>query len=275
MVGTHDLALFALTVFLLNATPGVDMALTVSSTLKGGWRQGAAAVLGINLGCVLHSLAAAFGLAALLATSSEAFSAVKWLGAIYLLYVAWGMARDGLRPAATRAEPEPAGSLRRAVWQGFWTNALNPKVALFFLALLPQFIAADAPHKTAAFLFLGAWFIVQGGLFSLGLVAVSALARRLPARPGLGPAVNLGGAGLVRDDGALGRRDQRQRLRQRLVQHARAQAAPHHQHAQRAAAAGPARPATAAAAAAAAAPAAAAPAAAPGKSVASENKWSE
>lgn len=196
MLGLHDLGLFALTVFLLNATPGVDMALTIASTLKGGWRQGAAVVLGISLGCVLHSLAAAFGLAALLAASSEAFTALKWAGAAYLLYVAWGMARAGLRPARAVPEPSLAPGFGRAVWQGFWTNALNPKVALFFLALLPQFIAADAPAKTLAFLALGTWFIVQGGLFSLGLVALAALARRLPARPGLGRALNLGGAGL-------------------------------------------------------------------------------
>lgn len=196
MFGTHELALFALTVFLLNATPGVDMALTVASTLRGGWRQGVAVVLGINLGCVLHSLAAAFGLAALLAASSEAFALIKWAGALYLLYVAWGMARAGMRPPTAQAAPVLAPSFQRAVWQGFWTNALNPKVALFFLALLPQFIAADAPSKTGAFLFLGAWFVLQGGLFSLALVALSALARRLPARPGLGRALNLGGAGL-------------------------------------------------------------------------------
>jgi threonine/homoserine/homoserine lactone efflux protein len=198
MLGTHDLLLFAATVFILNATPGVDMALTVGATLRAGWRQGVAVVLGINLGCVFHTFAAAFGLAALLAASAEAFTAVKLVGAAYLLYVAWGMARSGLsRQALTgSAEPEMAPSFARGVWQGFLTNALNPKVALFYLALLPQFIDAEAPHKTLAFVFLGLWFVVQGGLFSLALVLLTALARRLPARPGVGRAFNLGGAGL-------------------------------------------------------------------------------
>ena len=72
MLGTHDLALFAATVFVLNATPGVDMAYAVASTLRGGWRQGVAAAAGIMAGCVLHTGAAAFGLAALLAASAEA-----------------------------------------------------------------------------------------------------------------------------------------------------------------------------------------------------------
>lgn len=201
MLGTHDLLLFAATVFVLNATPGVDMALTVGTTLRAGWRQGVAVVLGINLGCVFHTFAAAFGLAALLATSAEAFTVVKLVGAAYLLYVAWGMAKAGLArraPAAAQALPETVAepSFARGVWQGFLTNALNPKVALFYLALLPQFIAADAPHKTGAFVFLGLWFVVQGGLFSLVLVLLAALARHLPARPGVGRALNLGGAGL-------------------------------------------------------------------------------
>lgn len=198
MLGTHDLLLFAATVFVLNATPGVDMALTVGTTLRAGWRQGVAVVLGINLGCVFHTFAAAFGLAALLAASAEAFTVVKLVGAAYLLYVAWGMAKSGLQRQAPSAAVDAVvpPSFARGVWQGFLTNALNPKVALFYLALLPQFIDADAPHKTLAFVFLGLWFVVQGGLFSLALVLLTALARHLPARPGVGRALNLGGAGL-------------------------------------------------------------------------------
>ncbi len=196
MLGTHDLPLFAATVFLLNATPGVDMAFTVASTLRGGWRQGVAAAVGIMAGCVLHTLAAAFGLAALLATSSEAFAVVKYAGAAYLLYVAWGMARAGLRPAAAVAEVKAPQSLWRTARQGFFTNALNPKVALFFLALLPQFIDAAAPNKAAAFLFLGAWFIAQGLLFLLLLIALVTPLRRARPRPWVGRGLHLGGAGL-------------------------------------------------------------------------------
>ncbi len=196
MLGTHDLPLFAATVFLLNATPGVDMAFTVASTLRGGWRQGVAAAVGIMAGCVLHTLAAAFGLAALLATSAEAFAVVKYAGAAYLLYVAWGMARAGLQPAAAVAEVRAPQSLWRTARQGFFTNALNPKVALFFLALLPQFIDAAAPNKAAAFLFLGAWFIAQGLLFLLLLIALVTPLRRARPRPWVGRGLHLGGAGL-------------------------------------------------------------------------------
>ena len=197
MLGTHDLLLFSATVFVLNATPGVDMAFTIASTLRGGWRQGVAAAVGIMAGCVLHTLAAAFGLAALLATSAEAFTAVKLIGAAYLLYVAWGMARTGLRPAAAAADEVVAPtSLWRTARQGFFTNALNPKVALFFLALLPQFIDAAAPSKTVAFLFLGGWFIAQGLLFLLALIALVMQLRRARPRPWVGRSLHLGGAGL-------------------------------------------------------------------------------
>jgi threonine/homoserine/homoserine lactone efflux protein len=196
MLGTHDLLLFSATVFILNATPGVDMTYTVASTLRGGWRQGVAAAVGIMAGCVLHTLAAAFGLAALLATSAEAFTVVKLVGAAYLLYVAWGMARAGLKPAAAESEVAAPTSPWRAARQGFFTNVLNPKVALFFLALLPQFIDTAAPNKTLAFLFLGGWFIMQGLLFLLALIALVAPLRRTKPRPWMGRGLNLGGAGL-------------------------------------------------------------------------------
>jgi threonine/homoserine/homoserine lactone efflux protein len=173
MSGTQDLALFIVTAFVLYATPGVDMLFTVSRTLQHGWRTGMAAALGITAGCVVHTLAAALGLAALLATSALAFTAIKWLGAAYLLWLALGMLRASVRDSVTSLEvslPVPAAQVFA---QGFLTNVLNPKVALFFLALLPQFISADAPNKTAAFLFLGAVFVAGGALFLTALVAVA------------------------------------------------------------------------------------------------------
>lgn len=199
MFGTHDLALFALTCFVLNATPGVDLAFTLLATLKGGVRAGLAAAAGIGAGCVVHTLAAAFGLAALLAASSTAFSVVKWAGAAYLLWLALGMLRQGLAAAPAQAHaaaavpPRSRGALFR---QGFGTNVLNPKVALFFLALLPQFIDADAPHKTLAFVFLGAWFVAQGFLFLAAFVLLVAPLRRWQPRPAVTRGLHLAGGGL-------------------------------------------------------------------------------
>lgn len=182
MFGTQDLPLFIATALVLNATPGVDLLFTLSRTLQQGWRAGVAAALGIGAGCVMHALAAAAGLAALLAASAWAFSAIKWAGAAYLLYLALGLARSALvGGGAGWAGPAVAAApLRQLFLQGFLTNALNPKVALFFLALLPQFIAPQAPHKALAFLFLGAVFVVNGTLFLLAVVALAERLRRLP-----------------------------------------------------------------------------------------------
>lgn len=199
MFGTHDLALFTLTVFVLNATPGVDMAFTLVSTLRGGVRAGLAAAFGVSVGCVVHALAATFGLAALMAASSAAFNVVKWAGAAYLLWLALGMLRTGLRAASDAgfAASSDAPPGLRPLWrQGFLTNVLNPKVALFFLALLPQFIDADAANKTHAFLFLGAWSIVQGCLFLVVFVFLVAPLRRWQPRPALTRALHLAGGSL-------------------------------------------------------------------------------
>jgi threonine/homoserine/homoserine lactone efflux protein len=201
MFGTHDLALFALTVLVLNATPGVDMAFTLVSTLRGGIRGGLAAAGGVSAGCVVHALAATFGLAALMVASSAAFNVVKWAGAAYLLWLAVGMLRTGLRAApaeaAAAANVDAAPLQPWAVFrQGFLTNVLNPKVALFFLALLPQFIDGDAPNKTGAFLFLGLWAIVQGTIFLALFVVLVAPLRRLTPRPGVTRGLHLAGAGL-------------------------------------------------------------------------------
>ena len=199
MLGTHSAALFAATIFVVNATPGVDMMLTLTQTLRHGVRGGLAAAAGIMAGCVVHALAAALGLAALIAASAAAFSAVKWAGAAYLVWLAFGMLRSALarEPAAT-AEPLPAerAGLAALFRQGVLTNVLNPKIALFFLALLPQFIDADAPHKTLAFLFLGAWFVVQGGLFLFAFVFLVAPLRRWRAGGAWKRGLNAAGAGL-------------------------------------------------------------------------------
>ena len=188
-LGLQDLALFSLTVLVLNATPGVDLVYTVTRTLQHGVRGGLAAALGIGLGCIVHALAAAFGLAALLAASAAAFDVLKLAGATYLLWLGAGLLRRAIRAApgaSSAAQPDalvsvaaPLGAILR---QGLLTNVLNPKVAIFFLALLPQFIAAQAPHKTLAFLALGGWFVVQGMLFLAALVLGIAPLRRW--RPG-------------------------------------------------------------------------------------------
>jgi threonine/homoserine/homoserine lactone efflux protein len=160
MDGIHDLAFFVAAGLLLNLTPGPDMAYIAARSVAGGFRDGAAATFGITAGCVVHTIAAAAGLSALLATSAAAFEIIKWCGAAYLLYagirliMSTSRARRTDAPHRIVAPAAPSKIFREA----FVINVFNPKVALFFLAFLPQFIAVDAPAKTLSFVLLGSLF---------------------------------------------------------------------------------------------------------------------
>jgi len=168
MFGTHDLPLFILSGVLLNITPGADSLFIATRSLSHGVRAGIAAALGIGTGCLVHVLAAALGLSAILAASSFAFTIVKLIGAAYLVYVGLSLLLSKPSLPGTKAAI-PETSLRTTFAQGFLTNVLNPKVALFFLAFVPQFITPSAPGKVLAFLFLGGIFTFNGTLWCLFL----------------------------------------------------------------------------------------------------------
>jgi len=173
MFGTHDIALFVAAGLLLNITPGPDLLYIAARATREGIRAGVAAALGVGAGCLVHVAAAALGLSALLAASATAFSVLKLIGAVYLVYVGISLMRAA--PVAASAPPAPA-ALRTVFAQGFLTNALNPKVALFFLAFLPQFIDPQAASKPLAFLFLGIVFNFNGTLWNLLVAWLSARA---------------------------------------------------------------------------------------------------
>jgi threonine/homoserine/homoserine lactone efflux protein len=182
LFGTHDLWLFVLSGLLLNVTPGPDTLYIVGRSSAQGWRAGAVAALGIGTGALVHICAAALGLSALLAASATAFTAVKIIGAVYLVYVGISLIRaQNSTQSAASASDHRTASMRGIFFQGFLTNVLNPKVALFFLAFLPQFVASDAASKPLAFLFLGAIFDFNGTIWNL-LVAWSTA--RLSSRLG-------------------------------------------------------------------------------------------
>ncbi|AZP12159.1 LysE family translocator [Undibacterium parvum] len=179
MFGTQDLALFVISGLLLNLAPGPDSLLIMTRAASQGWRAGSAAALGIGSGTFVHILAAALGLSAVLATSATAFLIVKLIGAAYLLYVGLGLllskkksSEDGeqITIVTTRL------SYRKIFLQGFLTNLLNPKVAVFFLAFVPQFIASSAQDKALAFIFLGCIFNFNGMLWCHFLAFSSAYA---------------------------------------------------------------------------------------------------
>lgn len=174
MAGIHHLGLFVASSILLNVTPGQDTLYIVGRSVAQGRRAGVFSALGIQAGCALHTLAAALGLSAVLAASANAYLAVKIAGAAYLAYIGMQMLlqRPQDRDAMDAQALESDWRLFRA---GLFTNVFNPKVALFYLAFLPQFVDPLAPSKIAAFLFLGCIFIGTNTIWCFALAWGSAL----------------------------------------------------------------------------------------------------
>jgi threonine/homoserine/homoserine lactone efflux protein len=181
MLGIHDYWLFVLTGVLLNLTPGQDTLYILGRSVAEGTRGGIASALGIGVGSLVHTAMAALGLSAILSTSASAFMVVKLLGAAYLVYLGLRMLRSAnvFEPTTTRvASAGVLGSFR----DGIVTNVLNPKVALFFLALMPQFIAPDSETKVAAFVVLGLTFVTTGTIWCLVLAVAAGKLRGFFAR---------------------------------------------------------------------------------------------
>ena len=153
----------------LNLTPGADMMFCLGQGLKSGRRAAMAANFGIAVGGMVHTLLAAFGLGALIAAHPAAFEAIRWLGVGYLLWLAVAALRAS--PFAAEAQVTPT-STARAFWQGLMVNLLNPKVILFILAFLPQFVDPSRPILPQ-FLTLGLVFSL-GGLLVNGAVGMFA-----------------------------------------------------------------------------------------------------
>ena len=179
MFGIHDFGIFLAAGFLLNLTPGPDTLYILGRSVAQGREAGIASAFGISLGSIFHTCAAALGLSAILSTSAQAFAAVKLLGGAYLVFLGMKMILDRRRELAL-----PSNFRRRttlaAFRQGVLTNVLNPKVALFFLAFLPQFIDPASNMKIAAFITLGLTFVTTGTIWCLVLAwFASSFSRRL------------------------------------------------------------------------------------------------
>lgn len=186
----QHLLLFIAAGWLLNLTPGPDVLYIVTHSLRSGARAGIVAGLGITAGCFVHIFAAAVGVSALLATSGMAFTVLKWMGAAYLLWIGVKILFSR-RPEATTdlkavAASEPQRPLKAIFIGGFWTNVLNPKVAIFFLAFVPQFIAPDAASPALAFAMLGVLFNLNAIPVNVGWALVAAwMARRDAVQRGM------------------------------------------------------------------------------------------
>lgn len=154
---TGILAAFVLASLILIVTPGPDMTLFLSQTIQGGRARGFASMLGATTGLLVHSMLAAFGLSALLAASATAFTAIKIAGAAYLFWLAIQAIRHGSSLSLTAGKQAHA-SLGRAFAMGLGVNLLNPKIVMFFLTFLPQFVSSTDPQAPARLLVLGLLF---------------------------------------------------------------------------------------------------------------------
>ncbi|HEX7642455.1 MAG TPA: LysE family translocator [Burkholderiaceae bacterium] len=169
--------------------PGPDMICIVSNTLTGGSRAGLAVAFGLATGCLFHVACATLGLSAYLQAAPSAFLILKWLGAMYLMLLGWNLMRAPAMPVENRLSP----SLRTPFRQGVLSNLLNPKVAIFFIAILPQFVVPDLGNVGMQVLMLGAVSIVTGTAVNIATAVLAARARMIAqARNGLGARMQRG-----------------------------------------------------------------------------------
>ncbi|MCA3564138.1 MAG: LysE family translocator [Methylocystis sp.] len=177
------MAAYSLACFILFATPGPDMSLFLSRTMAGGREAGIASMLGASLGTLIHTVLAAVGLSALIAASPTAFLVIKIVGALYLAWLALDAIRNG-SALNVRNEGAREISFMRVFWLGVMVNLSNPKVVLFFVTFLPQFVSAADPFAARKLAFLGLYFIVfsipLGILMILGAERVVTGLKRRP-----------------------------------------------------------------------------------------------
>jgi threonine/homoserine/homoserine lactone efflux protein len=174
VVPLNDLLLFAGAALLMVLTPGPNMIYLISRSICQGRRAGVLSLLGVAAGFLVHMFAAAVGLTALFMAIPLAYEVLKWVGALYLLYLAWHAVRPGAR-SPFQARDLPIDSPRKLFFMGFLTNVLNPKIAVFYLAIFPQFVSPEHGSVFAQSLLLG---VTQIGVsFSVNLCIVMFAAR--------------------------------------------------------------------------------------------------
>jgi len=166
MISLDDFLLFAFASLMLNITPGNDMLYVATRSASQGVKAGIVSSLGIAGGCIVHLLAAVIGLSAIIANSAVAFNIIKYIGAAYLVYLGIRsfLSKQNKFNLNDKIEKKP---LSKLFWQGVFTNVMNPKVALFFLAFLPQFIHPEKGNAALQILLLGLWFNFSGTIVNI------------------------------------------------------------------------------------------------------------
>ena len=172
MFGIENFYLFLAVSILINLSPGPDMLYTAARSLSQGTKAGIYSALGIFTGCVIHTIAAVMGLSAILAQSAFWFGVIKYAGAVYLVYLGI-RAMFNRKPVSTGLSVLSVIPYRKIFLQGFLTNLLNPKVAIFFLSFLPQFIDPSSVYFREQIIFLGLWFDLQGTLILIVVALIT------------------------------------------------------------------------------------------------------
>lgn len=178
MLGIINYKMFVLSAIILNMTPGSDTIYILSKSSVGGRRCGIASALGISTGILIHTILASLGLSAILLASATAFNVMKIAGATYLVVmgICTILSEKPLLQTSTNSEGESAAAAYR---RGVLTNTLNPKVALFFLVLLPQFVSAENVFGPIPFLILGITYCTTSTVWSVFLAYISSFVSRL------------------------------------------------------------------------------------------------
>ena len=190
-MGIENFMAFGITALLFIMTPGMDTIFVLNKSLTQGKTSGAYAALGVNAGVIVHTLFAALGLSILLAQSDFAFKAIKYLGAIYIIYLGIAQIRKNTLMSTTAEEPKNKNSLKSNFISGFFTNALNPKVALFFLAFFPQFINPAQLQNPIPFLILGITYTLIGIVWYLFLnFFAGRFSNKFQENPKMNPLIN-------------------------------------------------------------------------------------
>ena len=182
MFNIQHFYLFLSVSILINLSPGPDMIYTAARSLSQGVRAGIFSALGIFAGCLFHITAAVFGLSAIIENSVLLFSIIKYAGAIYLVYL--GVRSLTNKKARPHGDNAPILSTRKIFLQGMLTNMLNPKVAIFFLSFLPQFIDPQSSHLREQISFLGLWFDAQGTMVLMTVALLTGTFKDLLIRNG-------------------------------------------------------------------------------------------
>lgn len=191
MSGIINFEVFIVTGILLNMTPGTDTIFILTKSIGQGRQAGVVSALGIGAGCIVHTILAALGLSLIIAKSILVFTIIKYAGAAYLLYVGYKMMTDYSLLPLENIENDLTMKYWKIFRDGMFTNILNPKVALFFIAFLPQFVDPASTNTVLPLLALGTTFIVTGTIWCLMLaIFASAIFNRLKTNRNIAAYIN-------------------------------------------------------------------------------------